>query len=63
MSLDREDAIKKVVREDKVDKRVRYTTNYDPKMPDLSPILVKNWKIMVEADQRLRTPFPSPHHL
>ena len=29
-------------------------------MPDLSPILVKNWKVMVEADQRLRTPFPAP---
>ena len=50
----------KVDREDKGSKRVRYTTTFDPKMPDLSPILVKNWKVMVEEDQRLRTPFPAP---
>ena len=60
LSLDREEAINKVSREDRVSQRVRYTTIYDPKMPDLPPILIKNWKVMVDTDQRLRKAFPAP---
>ena len=50
LSLDREEAINKVSREDRVSQRVRYTTTYDHKMPDLPPILIKNWKVMVDTD-------------
>ena len=60
LSLDREDAIKKVVRGMEVSNRVRYTATYDPKLPSLPPILVKNWKVMVDTDRRLVKPFAAP---
>ena len=61
MGLDRETALEKVLREENKNKgRVRYIVTYDPKLPLLPPILSKNWREMVESDQRLKKAFPAP---
>ena len=60
LALDRTEALKKVAREEALQKRVRYNITFDPKLPKLPPILVKNWKEMVNSDQRLKSPFPAP---
>ena len=60
LSLDRDQALEKVERENTNQKRVRYTITYDPKLPSLPPILVKNWKVMVDTDRRLLEPFKAP---
>jgi hypothetical protein len=50
----------KVVRENKTENRVRYTITFDPKPAPLPSILVKNWKVMLDLDQRLKHLFPAP---
>ena len=60
LALDRTEALKKVSREEASQKRVRYNIIFDPKLPKFPPILVKNWKEMVNSDQRLKSPFPAP---
>ena len=60
MGLDREETLKKVVREDKNAGRVRYTITYDPKLPHLPAILGRTWRVMVETDPRLTKAFPKP---
>ena len=60
LELNREDSLRKVERENKTENRVRYTITFDPKLTPLSPILVKNWKVMLDSDQRLKKPFPAP---
>ena len=58
--LDREMSLEKVEREETNQGRVRYTITYDPKLPALAPILTKNWRVMVQSDQRLYKAFPAP---
>ena len=54
-------SLDKVAREEqKNEGRVRYTITYDSKLPHLPHILGKNWRVMVESDQRLRKAFPAP---
>ena len=60
LALDRTEALKKVSREEASQKRVRYNIIFDPKLPNFPPILVKNWKEIVNSDQRLKSPFPAP---
>ena len=61
MKLDRDNVLDKVIRQDNTNRsRVRYTITYDPKLPNISSILTKNWKVMVESDQRLSKAFPTP---
>ena len=60
MGLDRERSLEKVERENKNEGRVRYNITFDPKLPKLPPILRKNWKVMVDEDQRLLKAFPKP---
>lgn len=57
--LKREEALKKVVRTEG-EKRVRFITTYDPRLPSISKILTQNWKVMVETDGRLLKAFPKP---
>ena len=60
-SLDRVKSLDKVAREEqKNEGRVRYTITYDSKLPHLPHILGKNWRVMVESDQRLRKAFLAP---
>ena len=59
-TLERSEALKKVVR-DRVDaKRTKFIIPYDPRLPDLAKILKKNWQVMISEDQRLRSAFESP---
>ena len=61
MGLDRDASLEKVQREDqKNGGRVRYTITYDSKLPHLPQILSKNWRVMVQTDQRLKKAFPAP---
>ena len=61
MGLDREKALEKVQREENRNEgRVRYTIVYDSKLPHLPHILGKNWRVMVESDQRLKKAFHAP---
>ena len=60
MGLDRELSLEKVERENKNEGRVRYNITYDPLLPAIPPILRKNWKVMVDEDQRLLKAFPKP---
>ena len=59
-SLDRDEALKKVVREEEGTNRVKFITTYDPRLPQISQILTQNWKVMVESDKRLLKAFPKP---
>ena len=58
--LDRDRALEKVTREEKNKGRVRYTITYDSKLPPLPHILNKNWKVMIQTDQRLKKAFHAP---
>ena len=50
--LRREDILKKVVQTEKNKNLVRAVFRYDMRLPDVSSILRKNWKIMVSDDIR-----------
>ena len=59
LTLDREEALKKVERADSANsERVRYTITFNPKLPFLSSILKKNLQVMLDSDQRLKRAFP-----
>ena len=60
LQMDRDKALEKVEKGVNNSNRVRYTITYDPKLPYISPILFKNWKVMVETDRRLAKPFAAP---
>ena len=60
LELDRDESLKKVARENKTEIWVRYTITFDPKPAPLPSILVKNWKVMLDLDQRLKHLFPAP---
>ena len=60
MGLDREASLEKVERENVNQGRVRYTITYDPQLPKIPAILHKNWKVMVNSDQRLKKAFEKP---
>ena len=50
----------RVVREDSSKGRVRAVLKFDKRLPNVSGILGKNWKTMVEDDTRLLAAFPKP---
>ena len=58
--LARDDMLYKVERADKNSNRVRAVFRYDRRLPNISAILIKNWKTMVEDDRRLKDVFPEP---
>ena len=59
--LDRNEALEKVVREEEqTSRRVRFVVEFDPRLPQISEILQRNWRVMVELDSRLETSFPNP---
>ena len=58
--LARDDMLDKVQRADKNMNRVRAVFRYDRRLPNISDILIKNWKTMVEDDRRLKDVFPEP---
>ena len=61
MELERGAMLEKVVRADVgMQERVRAIFRFDRRLPDLSGIFRKNWKIMVEDDTRLLKVFPNP---
>ena len=61
MELERDAVIDKVVRNDDKNKgRVKYTITFDPKLPKISSILSRNWKVMVQTDERLVNAFTKP---
>ena len=49
--LNREDALRKVCRERRPEDRVRFIIRYDPRLPDLSGILTRQWEILVEDEE------------
>ena len=51
--LNREDALRKVCRERRPEERVRFIISYDPRLPDLSGILARQWELVV-ADEEMR---------
>ena len=57
--MDRDEALKKVVRTED-EKRVRFITTYDPRLPSISKILTQKWKVIVETDDRVLAAFPKP---
>ena len=58
--LARDDILDRVERDDKSMNRVRAVFKYDRRLPNISAILFKNWKTMVEDDRRLKEVFPEP---
>ena len=56
--LRRRAVLEKVVRGEQ--DRVKAVFRYDKRLPDISGIMKRNWKVMVEADQRLLRAFKSP---
>ena len=52
-TLDRNEALKKVVKTKEENERVRFITIYDPRLPDIGKILV-----MLDSDGRLKGAFP-----
>ena len=50
--IDREDALEKVVREEK-EKRVKLVIQFDPRFPSISNIIKRSWNVMVQDDVRL----------
>ena len=59
-ALDRDEALKKVVRVGDGERRPKFITTFDPRLPQLSKILTQNWKVMVEDDKRMLKVFPKP---
>ena len=59
-TLERSEALKKVVRQRGDVKRPKFIIPYDPRLPNLSQILKKNWQVMLQEDQRLRPVFDRP---
>ena len=58
--LNREDILQKVTREDKNKNRVRAVFLYDRRLPNISAIMIKNWKTMLTDDSRLKKVFQEP---
>ena len=58
--LKREDILQRVTREDNNLGRVRAVLRFDRRMPNVSDIMKKNWKTMVNDDKRLLKVFPQP---
>ena len=48
------------VQRDKPEPRVPYVVTFDPRLPAIPAILQKNWKVMLERDQRLNPVFRQP---
>ena len=59
-TLERSEALKKVVRVRGDVKRTKFIIQYDPRLPNLSKILKENWQVMISEDQRLRPAFEHP---
>ena len=59
-TLERSEALKKVVRVRNDVKRTKFVIQYDPRLPNLSKILKENWQVMISEDQRLRPAFEHP---
>ena len=59
-SITREEALKKVVRIDENEGRVRAIFQFDMRLPNLSSIFIKHWKIMISEDVRLKDIYPKP---
>ena len=62
-SLARDDILDRVERADKNMNRVRAVFRYDRRLPNISAILVKIWKTMVDDDRKLKEVFQNlPWH-
>ena len=59
-SVTREAILDKVERDSKNNNRVRAVFRYDRRLPNISAILLKNWKTMTEDDRRLKEVYPDP---
>ena len=59
MEMDRSQALEKVQRGEH-EPRVPYIVTFDPRLPAIPPILQKNWRVMLERDQRLQPVFKQP---
>ena len=59
-SMDRETMLRRVVRVDKQENRVRAVFKFDSRLPNLPALFSKNWKTMVNYDLRLLKVFPEP---
>ena len=59
MEMDRAQTLDKVQR-DQPEPRVPYVVTFDPRLPAISAVLHKNWKVMLERDQRLKPVFGQP---
>ena len=59
-SITREEALKKMVGIDENERRVRAISEFDMRLPNLSSISTKHWKIMISEDVRLKDIYPKP---
>ena len=59
-SLSREDILDKVERDSENNNKVRAVFRYGRRLPNISVILLKNWKTVTEDDRRLREVYPDP---
>ena len=58
--LDRSKILHRVVRENSTCDRVKAVFRYDKRLPCLSAIFTKHWRVMVADDKRLVQVFPKP---
>ena len=59
MEMDRAQTLDKVQR-DQPEPRVPYVVTFDPRLPAIPAVLQRNWKVMLERDQRLKPVFGQP---
>ena len=60
-ALNRDDILKKVVRDDTTVGRNRFVIRYDPRMKSISQILRRNWQTMISDDTRMKNAFPEAY--
>ena len=58
--MERVDMLKRVDKDNKNSGRVRAIFRFDRKLPSISRIMRRNWKMMVGDDVRLLKAFPEP---
>ena len=59
LEIPRQEALKKVVRENN-SKRPIFVVTFDPRLPSLQKIMKKHWRTMITNDPHLKEVFPSP---
>ena len=59
LAIPRSEALKRVVKKQETDRKV-FSVLYDPRLPKLSSIVTKHWRVMVNNDSRCREVYKKP---